>query len=424
MQIVYRRHFSLFLHRSLKNCSIITDISNTHKPLSVGMTQPKKTEDRKLFFLKELSGGDSNIDLFEEIFYQFPDMIHSVDEEGNIIAFNAKVAETLGYESEELLGKSIFDIYAPELRDALRKGFKELKLLGQKDSIASKIITKSGELIDVEVRSLSLYDQQGNFVKTLSILRDMRELNTLRSSLIQQNKLAAIGELSSGIMHDIRNPLSIILSYSELLESELSQGNIADVQKANSRIAAAASRIGKLTNHLREFVRAKADDPSEFTISQLIDECLMMVESRIYKSGVTLDNQAAKCEDVIIGRPNRLEQVMMNLISNACDACASADTDEKVVQIRAEKVPSGIVVTVKDSGQGIKEGDIAHIFDAFFTTKPKGEGTGLGLSICKGIIDDQGGEISVTSTYGSGAEFKVLLPWDCRASTTKSTNEQ
>lgn len=371
-----------------------------------------RQNEKKLFLLKELAGTNKEIDLFEEIFYQFPDIIHSVDEQGCIVAFNAKACELLGYSADELLGMSVFDVYAPEVREDLKKGFNELKRKGQKEGVQSKVITKSREIIDVEVRSLSLYDSQGSFVKTLSILRDMRELNYLRSSLIQQSKLAAIGELAAGIMHDIRNPLSIIVTYNELIEMALGMRDFARIKKASEKIGKAAQRIERLSNHLREFVRAEADEPQEFKISELVEESLLMVETRIMQSGVNLQNTLQDCEYTVVGRLNRLEQVIINLISNACDACADR-LGEKIVSIKAKKNQDHIAIHIKDNGSGIKKENLANIFDAFFTTKPKGKGTGLGLSICKGIIEDQGGTIDVISEFGKGAEFIVSLPFDC-----------
>lgn len=370
-------------------------------------------KDKRLFLLKQLAGQNQEIDLFEEIFYQFPDIIQSVDDDGKIVSFNAKAMELLGYTADELMGMSVFDLYAPEVREDLRRGFTELKLKGQKEGVQSKVITKNKQIIDVEVRSLSLYDSEGKFVKTLSILRDMRELNALRSSLMQQSKLAAIGELASGIMHDIRNPLSIIMTYNEMIEDSLSEPNLSSIKNASQKIEKASSRIERLTKHLREFVRLEADEPASFTIKELIDECLLMVESRIAASGVKLiNNEVHLITKKIIGRPNRLEQVFINLIGNACDACLKKN-GPKEVYILAKEIDGAVEISIKDTGSGIKQEDLPSIFDAFFTTKPKGQGTGLGLSISKGIIHDQGGSINVSSVYGEGACFTVQLPFDC-----------
>lgn len=382
---------------------------------------------KNLFLFSEIGGSSTETDLFHEIFFNFPDMIHSVDDNGKICAFNKKATELLGYSPQELMGKDIFEIYAPEIRDLVTKGLEELKNHGHKIVSESKLITKKGEIIDVEIRSLSLYDKAGSFVKTLSIVRDIRELKHLKAGLVQQAKLASIGELACGIMHDIRNPLSVIYSYSEMVETLIQQPDpLSKVEKIKTilpKIQLAANKIEKLTNNLREFSRISAQAKEKFLLKDLINESILVVESKIKKNGIDLINECAQSDLSIIGRFNRLEQVIMNLLSNAADACSEIDKEkfqkennrryqgEIVISSAIDPVNSNeFTVTIKDNGPGIKPENLEQIFTAFFTTKPKNIGTGLGLSICSGIIKEEDGKISVKSELGKGASFSIQLP--------------
>ena len=139
-------------------------------------------------------------DIFEILLDNFPDMIHSIDHEGNIVYTNRTASNLLGYTGEELLQMNVREIYAEEVLIALEKGFSDLKQKGDK-RVESILKAKDGKKIPVEIRSFSIYDDEGNFIRTFSILRDIREIKELQNSLVHAGRLAAIGELSSGVAH-------------------------------------------------------------------------------------------------------------------------------------------------------------------------------------------------------------------------------
>ncbi|MFK7823501.1 MAG: ATP-binding protein [Oligoflexales bacterium] len=347
--------------------------------------------------------------IFENIVRHFPDIIHSVDENGRLVSVNLKAVELLEYTEEELIGKSVFEIYADEVVHKVKIGFKQLKQEGIMDHIESKLKSKSGKVIDVEMRSLSLYSEDGKFIKTFSIIRDIRALNNMKSQLIQQSKLAAIGELASGIMHDIRNPLSVITSCNDyLLDQAIKNDDKKLMEKCRQKMTRASGKIQKLTDHLRSFSRLDQEKKETIDLRALMDDCLLMVENRVKESGATIT-----CSDIdentkILGRENQLEQVIINLLSNACDAIK--ENKNKSIDVKFSERGAYSQISIKDYGEGIKEENLEHIFDAFFTTKPKGLGTGLGLSISYAIIQDHGGELCVESSLGEGAEFIIKIP--------------
>ena len=352
-----------------------------------------------------------SVGILEAIVEMFPDIIHSVDHEGRLVSVNRKAAELLGYPRDELLGMSVFDIYADEVAAEVRKGFKKLQNTGFIDRIESKLKAKDGTVIDVEIRSLSLYDETGKFIKSFSIIRDIRTLNNMKQQLIQQSKLAAIGELASSIMHDIRNPLSIIDSANEhLMAKAIEKKDWALVEKCQANIRRAAKKISRLSEHLRDFSRLDEEKMAHISLSAMIDDCIFMVQTRFNESGSVLKNLISDSELSIYGRENQLEQVFINLMSNASDAMKDNDGREKTLTLSLEESDGFDIIVVTDTGSGISEDKIGRIFESFFTTKPKGVGTGLGLSICKAIIDDHKGSISVDSTPDQGTVFRVALP--------------
>jgi PAS domain S-box-containing protein len=353
--------------------------------------------------------GELKKNIFEQIVEHFPDIIHSVDADGIIVSTNSFASELLGYSQCELVGKSVYDIYPPEIKKSVSKGFEELKREGFKDRIESKLVSKKGEIIDVEIRSLSLYNEQGEFIRTFSIIRDMRQINFLKEQLVQQGKLAALGELAAGIMHDIRNPLTVINSYNNsFLKDAIEDGDKELMRTCQTAIAKASERIQRLTDHMRGFTRNEKNSIEEVNIKELISDCLLMLETKIKYTGAILKNNIESKNITFTGYTTRIEQVLINLISNACDAVEQSS--QRLVTIDAFEFKNNITIEVSDTGYGVSERNKPKIFESFFTTKPKGKGTGLGLSLSQGIIYEMGGAITLESEEGNGAKFTISLP--------------
>lgn len=357
-------------------------------------------------------------DIFEILLDNFPDMIHSIDDEGNIIYTNRTAETLLGYSRKEFLGMNIRQIYADEILEAVEKGFKDLKKRGDKRVPESLLKAKDGTIIPVEIRSFSIYDDEGNFLRTFSILRDIREIKELQKSLIHAGRLAAIGELSSGVAHDINNPLTVILLANDMLIREVDKKN-PDAAKAMERIRGFASdvqrasrSIQKLADHLRTFSRGIAEKYEPVDLFDVINDALFMTNNKILSNAIRIKNEVVKGRYQVLGSANQLEQVFVNLIGNACDAMSKTTTKDLTIHIREtsfQEQPSW-KCEVQDSGCGIPAEIREEIFQSFFTTKEKGKGTGLGLSISRGIVRDHKGDIHLDSEVNKGSTFSVILP--------------
>jgi PAS domain S-box-containing protein len=356
-------------------------------------------------------------DIFEILLDSFPDMIHSVDEEGRIIYTNKRAESLLGYTKEELLSMNVRQIYADEVRDSLERGFTDLKERGDK-SVESLLKAKNGTTISVEIRSFSIYDDEGNFLRTFSILRDIREIKELQNSLVHAGRLAAIGELASGVAHDINNPLTVIVLSNEMVLREIDMLKTscgASVERLKSHaedVQKATGSIRKLADHLRNFSRGMAEKYEPIDLFDSIADGLFITHSKVQSAMVTARNNVKKGHHFASGLSNQLEQVFVNLISNACDAMVDRPKRELTISV----VPcarDGInywKCDITDTGTGVPPELREEIFESFFTTKEKGKGTGLGLSISRGIVRDHKGDIELTSETGVGSTFSVLLP--------------
>jgi len=357
-------------------------------------------------------------DIFEILLDSFPDMIHSVDDDGNIVYTNRRAESLLGYTKEELLSMNVRQIYADDVLESLEKGFSDLKERGDKTVPESFLKSKNGTRIPVEIRSFSIYDDAGNFLRTFSILRDIREIKELQNRLVHAGRLAAIGEMASGVAHDINNPLTVIVLSNEMVIRELSAiSNVpavsTDKVKAHAKdVQKASSSIQKLVEHLRNFSRGMVEKYELVDLSDAIADALFITHSKIQTAMVAVHCEVTKGQYFVHGSPSQLEQVLVNLIANACDAMKDRPKREIAVSVTACS-REGVdfwKCDVKDTGAGIPEEIREDVFHSFFTTKEKGKGTGLGLSISRGIVRDHKGDIELTSKVGEGSTFSVLLP--------------
>jgi len=356
-------------------------------------------------------------DIFEILLDSFPDMIHSVDDKGNIVYTNKRTQSLLNYAKEDLLTMNIRQIYADEGIDSLEKGFLDLKERGDK-TVESLLKTKDGTSIPVEIRSFSIYDDNGNFLRTFSILRDIREIKELQNSLVHAGRLAAIGEMASGVAHDINNPLTVILLSNEMVLKEIGalQASLAapmDRLKSHAEdVQRATASIRKLADHLRNFSRCMAEKYESIDLFESLADALFITQSKIQSAMVATRNDVKKGHHFTNGIPNQLEQVFVNLISNACDAMADRAKRELAISVVSctRNGTNYWKCDIADTGTGVPHELREEIFQSFFTTKKKGDGTGLGLSISRGIVRDHKGDIDLTSKIGAGSTFSVLLP--------------
>src|SRR2546427_3368324 len=240
--------------------------------------------------------------------------------------------------------------------------------------------------------------------------RREQELRDKQEQLVQAGKLATLGELTTGVAHELNNPLNntglFVGNAIDLIELGVTdKGQIArELRQAMQQVRKATEII----SHLRTFGRAAPASREPISLRQVIERALSLMQEqlRLREIGVTVDWGAE--EPVVVGNPIQMEQVFINLLTNARDALA--DAPRRAIRISASVGSAAVAIAFADSGAGIPPGLERRIFDPFFTTKEVGKGTGLGLSITYGIIKEHGGTISVVSPPGEGATFLIRLP--------------
>ncbi len=228
--------------------------------------------------------------------------------------------------------------------------------------------------------------------------------------LLQSQKLASLGELSSGIAHEINNPLAIIRQEAEWLLHLFNQEALpdaAEVTNCLTEIVHQVDRGREITHNLLNFARRRQPVVQAVQLNGVVEDMARLVEKEAQTRHITLVKRLTPELPVIQSDSPLLRQVVLNLLNNAMQAI---DKDGTVTIITQPEGDNQVLVQINDTGSGIPPEHLSQIFDPFFTTKPQGKGTGLGLSICHGIIHRLGGRITVASEVGQGSSFTIKLP--------------
>ncbi len=236
--------------------------------------------------------------------------------------------------------------------------------------------------------------------------RAMQTVKATQAQLIQSEKLSAVGQFVAGVAHELNNPLTAVVGFSELLQTMPAE---AKIHAHLDRIAKSAHRCHKIVHSLLSFARQQPPERKLVRLNVVVEEVLEIMAYDLRTSGVTVVKEFTDPLPVTMADPHQLQQVFVNILGNARQAIEPSQREGRVT-IRTHTANGMVVVEFADNGPGIRPEHVARIFDPFFTTKPVGKGTGLGLSLSYGIIQEHGGSIRVRSEPGCGAAFVIELP--------------
>jgi signal transduction histidine kinase len=248
----------------------------------------------------------------------------------------------------------------------------------------------------------------GTIDGVIGIGQDRERVRSLERQVIQAEKLATLGQLAAGVVHELNNPLTSISVYGEYLLRQLERaGQTGDADKAR-KIVDGATRIQKLTRDLISYARPSGEYEL-ISLAEVVRQAIVFCEHVLKRAEARLELDLDETLPRVPAIRSQLHQVLINLVTNSCHALPAPD---QVVRIETALAPDmrHVRFTVADTGVGIDALDRDHVFEPFFTTKKEGKGTGLGLSIVKNIVERHGGQITFDSRVGMGTAFHVLLP--------------
>jgi two-component system NtrC family sensor kinase len=312
----------------------------------------------------------------------------------------------MGYQQSQLLNRPLEELIVPGRRQALKEAFTATLAGQQIDNLEVQIVHGEGRVGYFSMNLSPMRDEQGHVASIVVVMSDISDAATLQAKLLHAEKMAAVGQLTAGVAHEVNNPLTAILGFSDLL---IENPEVPESARKDLRvILEQAQRTKQIVQNLLSFARQMPPQRRAVQLNTILGRTVQLRAYDLHSRGVQVVEQLDPKLPDTIGDPHQLQQVFLNILNNAYDAVRDTGRPARI-EIRTTNLGNMVEVLFRDNGYGISFPE--RIFDPFFTTKEIGKGTGLGLSICYGIVREHGGEILChNNTDGEGATFIVRLP--------------
>ncbi|MEO8945481.1 MAG: ATP-binding protein [Gemmatimonadaceae bacterium] len=335
--------------------------------------------------------------------------LYVIDRDFRITVWNRKRETGMqGVSRDEAIGRTIFEILHRQPEDVVRREFDEVFRTGKTQQFQTES-SASGALRTYRLSKIPIRDTAGTVTHIITIGEDITDWVEAREAVAQNEKLAAIGRLAAGIMHEINNPLATIAACAESMAMDPRPGD-ADPEFVKI-IESEVQRCKRIIDGLLDFSRPRAQERQSVQVNSVVERALFLLKHHARFKQLTVQAELGTELPSVHASSEQLIQVMIALLMNAADAMPQYGR----VLIRTRSAPRGarhVVIEVQDEGSGMTRNEVARIFEPFYTTKEPGRGTGLGLAICHGIVADHGGRIEVSSEPGKGTRFTILLPME------------
>jgi two-component system NtrC family sensor kinase len=353
-------------------------------------------------------------DFLNNIIHSSPNAIIGADLKGKVIIWNKGAEETIGYSAEEMMGQDVRRIYTGTTAYEIMAKLRSSEHGGKGKLRGYPLVFKGrdGHQVEGTLSATIIYDDLGREVASVGFFVDIgerlemeRKLRRTQEQLLQSEKLAAMGRLTSQLAHELNNPLYGIMNTLELMKTEIRPDN-----KRRRLLEMSLSETMRLADMLRKMLSFSKPDQEQRTpvdINTIVDEIMLLHEKQLRELDIKIELAFAEGVRPVLASKNQMRQVFLNMVSNAKDAMPNGG----LLKVTSNISSSHVRVQISDTGTGIKPEHIDKIFDTFFTTKTdSARGVGLGLSVCYGFVKDHGGDIKVESTWGQGTTFTIILP--------------
>jgi two-component system, NtrC family, sensor kinase len=350
----------------------------------------------------------------EAIIDTLPLSLYAIDRQYRIVAWNRnRELGELGLPRGEALGRNIFDVLTKQSRELLEREFGKVFATGEIHRVEQESVTESGETNHWLISKIPMRaDENDEVSHVITVGENITVRVKAYRAVARAEKLAAVGRLAAGVVHEINNPLATIAACAESLEKRIKEGAFSDSPDAEDLreylglIRDEAFRCKSITNGLLDFSRLRAGQRVPVDVTEVIKAAGRLVTLQERGDNIQIVVEAAAGLPRVSGDVGQLQQAVVALATNAIDAMPEGGT----LTLTAICSNSRVLVQVRDTGIGIAPENMTKIFDPFFTTKDVGRGTGLGLAVCYGILSDHGGRLDVRSTIGTGTTFTITLP--------------
>lgn len=327
-----------------------------------------------------------------------------LDREGRILRFNRACEQTTGYSSEEVMGRTVWDLFTiPDEVAGVKAMFERLRGGELRSDYENYWRRKDGFLRRISWSNTVIADSSGKVDYVVSSGLDITDFQSIQEQLRKTERIAELGTLASGMAHEIGTPMNVILGRAEyLLQRTADEG----MKKGLVTIITQIERITKVMNQLLVFARRKPPDRQFVDLGEIMEDSLEMFQERMTHNRITVEKAIEANLPSIHADRDQLVQVLINLVTNSLHAMPEGGR----LRMSLDREGNHVCLGVSDTGHGMPREIRSKIFDPFFTTKDFGKGTGLGLTVVKGIIEEHGGTIAVESVVDKGTTFWIRLP--------------
>lgn len=340
------------------------------------------------------------------LFDNIPLSYYIIDHNYEVVAVNMARANRAGLDPKEIYGKKCYAALHNR-KDPCDGCLVVRTLYSQQSTVRNwQDWLDNGNYKEWEIKTFPIFDEHGTGSRAILLEENVTEQRRLEQKLIQSEKLAAVGQLAAGLVHEINNPLTAVLANAQLIQREPDIS--ADVLESVELIILAGSRARQVVRNLLDLSRKEGYEIAPVDVNETVQKSLSLVNHEIVSRNIRLDVNEEAVNPIVMGSAEHLESVWINLLVNAVDALASAP--DPAIELSIFNQDQQVVISISDNGSGIPGESIDHIFEPFFTTKASGQGTGLGLAVCQRIIKQHGGYIQASSKVGMGTQFTIYLP--------------
>lgn len=350
----------------------------------------------------------------ESVLDALPVSLYVVDRDYRIVTWNRhREIGTQGIRRDAALGRNVFTVLSRYPEGRVRREFERVFANGQIERIEQQTIDDDGSTQHWLVSKIPMKDlETGEVTHVITVGEDITVRVEATQAIGKAEKLAAVGRLAAGVVHEINNPLATIAACAEALEQRVDEGAFEgcgaapDLSEYLGLIKSEAFRCKSITTGLLDFSRARTGERHPIDVGDILRSSANLVSHQNRGAGINFELEIGDDLPMIDADGGQIQQAVIALSTNAVDAMPDGGT----LTLRARAESNSVAIEIEDTGVGIQAEDLSKIFDPFFTTKEIGKGTGLGLAVCYGIITDHGGRLSVRSNPGKGSVFTILLP--------------
>jgi two-component system NtrC family sensor kinase len=350
----------------------------------------------------------------ESILDALPVSLYVVDRDFRIVTWNRhREVGVKGIPRDTAIGRDVFEVLARYPQGRLREEFERAFNSGRIERIEQQTVDEKGQTRHWMVSKVPMRDAATNEVThVITVGEDITARVEAIHAIGRAEKLAAVGRLAAGVVHEINNPLATIAACAEALEHRVEEGAfnetdaVDDLNEYLGLIKSEAFRCKSITTGLLDFSRMRAIDRRPLNVAETLESSANLLSHQKRGVGIDIAVEINEALQLVNADGGQIQQAVIALGTNAIDAMPNGGT----LTLKAFNQANSVVIEIADSGIGIAAENLSKIFEPFFTTKEVGRGTGLGLAVCYGIVTDHGGRLSVRSSIGVGTTFSILLP--------------